>query len=72
MYYLALAALVLLGAFFVWQSLGRPPRCAACGLPAETLRDELLHEMPPIVQIVFWCPRCAELVSRRVVGPDMQ
>jgi len=71
-YYVAAAALGLFGAFFVWQSVGRPPRCAFCGLAAEPLREELLNATPPVVQVVFWCPRCAELVSRRVLGPDTE
>jgi predicted RNA-binding Zn-ribbon protein involved in translation (DUF1610 family) len=53
-----------------WVS-GLPPRCPACGARASEVEEEELLAVPPIVQVVYRCPRCGRVAACRTIGvPD--
>jgi hypothetical protein len=47
----------------------RPPRCPACRTPAEPLSAHHTEARIPVVELAYWCPRCAQVISRRFVTP---
>jgi ribosomal protein S27AE len=41
--------------------------CPRCGASTVIEREELLASIPAVFEVVAWCPRCAEVASRRQV-----
>jgi hypothetical protein len=58
---LGVAALALRAAF-------RPPRCSPCGITGEALPGSLIQNHPAVLEIVYHCPRCRQVVGRRRFG----
>jgi predicted RNA-binding Zn-ribbon protein involved in translation (DUF1610 family) len=47
------------------RHLNRPRRCLDCGETTEPVTRDLEGGFTPVVEIAFWCPRCARVVARR-------
>jgi hypothetical protein len=62
-----LAALLVtgLGLLLSLRHLDRPVRCRDCGEVTEPISRALENGFTPVVEIAFWCPRCARVVARR-------
>jgi hypothetical protein len=62
-----LAALLFAGLGLVvsLRHLNRPVRCRDCGQPTEPIARDREGGFAPVVEIAFWCPRCARVVARR-------
>ena len=45
----------------------RPPRCPVCRITTEPLPARDVASVFPAFEVAHWCPRCAHVVSRRVV-----
>jgi hypothetical protein len=43
------------------------PACDRCRTPTVIEREVLLSRIPAVVEVVEWCPRCAETVSRHQI-----
>jgi hypothetical protein len=54
----------------VWFGLAmhRIPRCQYCRVPAIALTYQLAGTSPPIFELVYRCPRCRQLLSKRFVN----
>jgi hypothetical protein len=64
----ALSLLVLAVAALALEAAWRPPRCLPCDVPAEALPTELIQAVPAVLEVVYRCPRCERVVSRRRFG----
>jgi uncharacterized protein with PIN domain len=64
----ALSLLVLAVAAVAIEAAWRPPRCRPCDVPSEALPTELIHTVPAVIEVVYRCPRCERVVSRRRFG----
>jgi predicted RNA-binding Zn-ribbon protein involved in translation (DUF1610 family) len=64
----ALSLLVLAGAALALRTAWRAPRCAPCGVVSEALATPLSHTLPAVVEIVYRCPRCRQVLGRRRFG----
>ena len=63
-----LALLLLSGAALVLEAAWRAPRCSRCSVTSEALPAALIHTIPAVLEIVYRCPRCLAIVSRRRFG----
>jgi hypothetical protein len=45
----------------------RPANCPECRVPTEVLTGEARGPWGPVVEIAYWCPRCARVIARRFV-----
>lgn len=62
--------LIVLGCIFLVLHLARrPPQCPICGVRAETIFHHHADRPIPVVELSYWCPRCARVISRRIVSP---
>ncbi len=61
--------LALGGAIVIGRCLSQPPRCKSCQSAGEPLPIHHVDGPVPVIEMVYWCPRCAEVVSRRLVTP---
>ena len=41
--------------------------CGHCGGPTVIESEQLIATVPAVFDVVAWCPRCGEVVSRREV-----
>ncbi len=57
---------LLLGHFHLTH---HPPRCHTCRTPAEPMASHHAEGRIPVVEVAYWCPRCAQVISRRFVSP---
>jgi hypothetical protein len=64
----ALSLLVLAVAALAIEAAWRAPRCLPCDATSEALPGALIHTMPAVLEIVYLCPRCRQVVSRRLFG----
>jgi DNA-directed RNA polymerase subunit RPC12/RpoP len=48
--------------------VGPPPRCPRCGARACDVEEHELIAVPPILRVVYRCPRCGEAAGGRTVG----
>jgi hypothetical protein len=64
----ALFLLVLVGAGLALEAAWRAPRCRACDVTSEALPGALIHTVPAVLEVVYRCPRCGRVVSRRRFG----
>ena len=64
----ALALLVLAVAAVVLPTAWRPPRCVPCDATSEALPSTLIHTVPAVLEVIYRCPRCERVVSRRRFG----
>jgi hypothetical protein len=46
--------------------------CHRCGEPTVIESEELLSTIPVVFEVVAWCPRCTDTVSRRQVVDCLQ
>ena len=65
---IALSLLVLAAAALGLAAAWRPPRCVACDVTSEALPTALIHTLPAVLEVVYRCPRCQRVVSRRRFG----
>jgi hypothetical protein len=68
---LLVGALFLLGlaaAALGLEAAWRAPRCLPCDVTTEALPSALIHTMPAVLEVVYRCPRCRRVVSRRRFG----
>lgn len=56
------AGISLLSSF---RLLNRPRYCPECHRPTEATSRDHKGGFMPVVEIRFWCPRCARVVGRR-------
>jgi hypothetical protein len=62
--------LIVLGCSLLLVCLARrPPRCPACRTATEPLSTHHVEARIPVVELAYWCPRCAQVISRRFVTP---
>ncbi|MGH7398082.1 MAG: hypothetical protein ACRELW_11145 [Candidatus Rokuibacteriota bacterium] len=61
----ALSLLILAGAALGLEAAWRAPRCEACGVASEEAPAAVIHTIPAVFEIVYRCPRCRQVVSRR-------
>jgi hypothetical protein len=66
--WLALSVLVLAGAAVALERAWRAPRCLACDVATAARPIALVHTVPAVLEIVYLCPRCRSVVSRRRFG----
>lgn len=60
--------LVLAGAALALEAAWRAPRCLPCDVTSEALPIALIHTVPAVLEVVYHCPRCRQVVSRRRFG----
>jgi hypothetical protein len=65
---IVLSLLGLAAAALGIEAACRAPRCGLCGVASEALPTELVHTLPAVLEIVYRCPRCGTVVSRRRFG----
>jgi hypothetical protein len=63
----ALLLIVLGCSFLVLHLARRPPQCPTCRTPAEPISHHHTDSRIPVVELAYWCPRCAQVISRRIV-----
>lgn len=63
-----LSLLVLAGAARALEAAWRAPRCLPCNVTSKALPITLIHTVPAVLEAVYRCPRCREIVSRRRFG----
>ncbi len=61
--------IVLAGCLGLVRLSLRPPRCSACRIAGELLPVQHVESGIPVIETVYWCPRCARVISRRLVTP---
>jgi predicted RNA-binding Zn-ribbon protein involved in translation (DUF1610 family) len=49
------------------QLLNRTPACPGCGEPTTVVSEDLVHDLPPVLEARYRCPRCGEAIVRRDV-----
>lgn len=59
---------VLAGAALALEAAWRAPRCLRCDVTSEALPIALIHTVPAVLEVVYHCPRCRQVVSRRRFG----
>jgi hypothetical protein len=64
----ALSLLALAAAALALHAAWRPPRCEPCDVTTEALPSTLIHTVPAVLEVVYRCPRCERVVSRRRFG----
>jgi ribosomal protein L37AE/L43A len=47
--------------------LNRTPTCPDCGGPTFAAGADMVHDLPPVLETRYQCPRCASEVVRRDV-----
>ena len=61
--FVALACVVGLSAM-CWRH-ARPPACPACGVPLAEETSAVVTDSAPVVETVYWCPRCGHVSAQR-------
>jgi len=62
--------LIILGAgLLLFRFVHRPPKCPECRIPAEPVCVDRTEAGIPVLETAYWCPRCAQVISRRYVIP---
>ena len=64
----AISLLVLAGAGLAVEAAWRAPRCPQCDVASEALPTTLIHTLPAVLEVVYRCPHCERVVSRRRFG----
>jgi hypothetical protein len=71
MEWIVLTLLLLLGGVVVFKLAAHSPQCPLCRIPAEPMSAIRGDHRFPVVETIFWCPRCARVISRRFISPHM-
>jgi len=69
LYWGALLLIVLGCSLLALHLIRRPPQCPTCRTPAEPISHHHTESRIPVVELAYWCPRCARVISRRIVSP---
>ena len=51
----------------ITELLNRAPACPECEGPTAVAGEAIVHELPPVLETRYRCPRCSEEVVRRDV-----
>lgn len=60
--WISMIATGLVGVWLLLRLCDQPPRCPGCKVLTEPVHAEALQEYPPILEMVYQCPRCARRV----------
>jgi len=64
----ALSLLILAVAALAFEAAWQAPRCLPCDVTSEALPTALIHTVPAVLEVVYRCPQCGRVVSRRRFG----
>lgn len=67
-FWVVLIGLGVLSTVIVLRLSVRPPRCPVCGIAADPVTEALLKSWPAVLEVVYSCPRCGQVIWRHVVS----
>jgi len=67
LWYSMIAAYVV-GAVMYFGLGHHTPRCPECHIAAQELSRQLSGSSPPVLEVVYRCPHCGEILWRRFVS----
>ncbi len=57
------------GALVFARFAHRPPRCPRCAVVTSAVSEAMVHEFPPVCEILYQCPQCGQVTRRFLAVP---